>query len=294
MRLDEERAQAALAALAQQMGAPSPEAAAWDVLRVSRATMERAIRRISVERGHDPRRFTLIAFGGAGPLHACDLARSLQIPRVLIPPVPGVLSALGMLAAPPARDYSRTVMCEIGAQTGRLEDMLQERFAPLERRARAEMAEQGYGPDQLHFHRRLDVRYVGQSHELTIPYAEEDGEGLLVHRFHEAHERRYGYRRNGAQVEIVTVRLETSAPVEAPTLPRQAPGSPDTSAALLGEKSVWFGGRALPTRLYTRDGLQAGHRFAGPAVVFQYDTTTVIPPDWQADVDAYGNLILSV
>lgn len=294
MPLDEGRARAALAALAQQMEAASPEAAAWDVLRVSRATMERAMRRISVERGHDPRRFTLVAFGGAGPLHACDLARSLQIPRVLIPPVPGVLSALGMLAAPLARDYSQTIMREIEAQEAQLKETLQERFAPLEKRAMAEMAEQGYEQGQTRFRRRLDVRYVGQSHELTIPYGEEDGAASLMRRFHEAHERRYGYRRDGARVEIVTVRLEITAPVEAPTLPRQAPGSPDPSGALLGEKAVWFGGRSLPTRLYARDELRAGHEIKGPAVVFQYDTTTVIAPDWQASVDAYGNLILSV
>jgi N-methylhydantoinase A len=163
MPLATARAQQALAALAEKIGAAGPEAAALDVITVANATMERAIRRISVERGYDPRRFTLVAFGGAGPLHACDLATRLQIPRVLVPTVPGVLSALGMLAAPPSRSYSRTVMLPVSPEWTAA--ALNDEFRPLEAQAIAEMTAGGPPANSLVLHRAVDLRYRGQSHE---------------------------------------------------------------------------------------------------------------------------------
>jgi N-methylhydantoinase A len=168
MKLSPIPAKQALHALAERIGADSAEQAAWDVIRVANANMERAIRRISVERGHDPRRFTLVAFGGGGPLHACELAGQLQIPRVLIPPVPGVLSALGMLVAAPTRDYSQTVM--LASDEPQLEEILVEQYATLLERAKAEMVADGYDGVSLSFFYNADMRYVGQSHELTIGY----------------------------------------------------------------------------------------------------------------------------
>ncbi|MBX3056304.1 MAG: hydantoinase/oxoprolinase family protein [Anaerolineae bacterium] len=313
MRLDVGAARAALAELAELMGAVSVEAAAWGVIQVANANMERAIRHISVERGYDPRLFTLLPFGGAGPLHACELAANLHIPRVFIPPSPGVLSALGMLVAAPTKDYSKTVMEEIG----RLEigDWLGEVFADLEERAANEMAAEGHETVTLHY--ALDMRYKGQSHELTIPFDRhplsvnrntitddglrltDDGSPITDNRlpitalFHAAHQTRYGYHQPDAAVEIVTIRLTAVAPVTPPPLPQYPPAEPDATAALVGEKEVWFNQQPVLTRLYNRARLRPGHQFPGPAIIFQYDTTTVVPPEWGTAVDVYGNLLLT-
>lgn len=294
MGLELERAQAALRALAQKIGARSAEAAAWDVVRVANATMERAMRRISVERGHDPRRFTLVAFGGAGPLHACELARSLRIPRVLIPAVPGVLSALGMLVAPPTRDYSQTVMRRLNPHAAAEEVPIEDDFSPLVARAGREMAAEGHEREQLSFQRSLDMRYAGQSHELTVSYAGSTRQGDVAELLHAAHERRYGFRQEEAPVEIVNVRLRAKAPATRPQLPQETPQPGDASDLAFGRRPVWFGSQAVSTALYQRRDLKPGHTFGGPAVVFQYDTTTVVPPDWRAEIDPFGNLLLSV
>lgn len=286
MRLDVAAARAALAELAGQMGADSPETAAWGVIQVANANMERAIRRISVERGYDPRRFTLVPFGGAGPLHACELAQNLQIPRVLIPSSPGVLSALGMLTAAPAKDYSRTVMLPAVAAGA-----LPEQFAPLRERAQAEMAQEGHAEVTLHYH--LDVRYRGQSHELTIPYTPGEGVTAVTQTFHAAHQTRYGYRQPQEPVEIVTIRLTAVAPVTPPVLPIQPLTQTSAVEAIIGEKEVWFDQRSVVTTLYQRERLRPGHHFSGPALVFQYDTTIVIPPGWVTAVDETGNLVVS-
>ena len=293
MRLDEVAARAALVELAGQMGADSPEMAAWGVIQVANANMERAIRRISVERGHDPRRFTLVAFGGAGPLHGCELAEALQIPRVLIPGAPGVLSALGMLAAAPTRDYSQTVMERVAGGKWPVAggEWLEEKFAPLAARAREEMAGEGYEPGDVALRFSLDMRYAGQSHELTVDY---EAGADPVARFHAAHQSRYGYAQREAGVEMVTVRVTAVVAIPPPHLPQSEPGEADPSAAYLGEKAVWFAGQPQPTALYDRDHLRPGHQFSGPAVIFQYDTTAVIPPDWRGTVDAFGNLLLTL
>lgn len=252
------------------------------------------MRRISVERGHDTRRFTLVAFGGAGPLHACELARNLRIPRVLIPAVPGVLSALGMLVAPPTRDYSQTVMRRLEPGSAAEEVPLEDDFSPLMERALQEMAAEGYERDQLTFQRSLDMRYAGQSHELTVPYSGSKKQGEIAGLLHAAHERRYGFRQEGAAVEIVNVRLSAAAPATLPQLPQEAPAPGGASDLALGRRQVWFGAQSLPSALYRRRDLKPGHTFEGPAVVFQYDTTTVVPPDWRAEVDPFANLLLSV
>ncbi len=293
MRLDEAAARAALAELAAQMGAASPEEAAWGVIQVANANMERAIRKISVERGHDPRRFALLPFGGAGPLHACELAQSLHIPQVLIPAVPGVLSALGMLVAAPTKDYSQTVMTAVSE----IEDWpleIASWAAPLVARAQAEMADEGYDAESLALHVSVDMRYQGQSHELTVPLAED---GSIADRFHELHELRYGYARREAVLEVVTVRVTAVAPTTAvaPLTPPATSARPQEETnprtALLGQKQVWFQHQPMLADLYDREKLRSGHRFSGPAIIFQYDTTSVIPPNWHVTVDAYSNLV---
>lgn len=283
MTLDAAAARQALAELAAAMGAASPEAAAWGVVQVANANMERAIRKISVERGYDPRQFALVPFGGAGPLHACELAAAMQIPRVLVPPSPGVLSALGMLVAAPTKDYSQTVMVGAGEWGLEIGD-----WRALVERAEAEMAAEGYTAVSLHY--ALDMRYRGQSHELTIS-VDLEADVDLVARFHAAHEARYGYDQPQAGVEIVTARVTAVAAVSVPELPTAELGAADAAAAVIGSKPVWFAGQPQPTRLLDRALLRPGMVFAGPAVVVQYDTTIVVPPGWETAVDRHLNLI---
>ncbi len=290
MRLHEDLGRQALQRLAAAMHTPSPEVAAWGVLQVANATMERAIRRISVERGYDPRHFTLVAFGGAGPLHACDLAHSLQIPRVLVPAFPGVLSALGMLVAAPTRDYSQTIMLNLAAFPTA---PLVAAHAELTRRALAEMAAAGYQPKQIALQCRLDMRYAGQSHELSVPVpADLTDHAALVAAFHHVHQQRYGYHQPDAAAEVVTIRLAAVADLPAPTWHTPA-NTQEQQEPRLGHKAVWFRpGSPTLTPLLDRARLRAGDTFTGPVILVQYDTTTIVPPDWLGQVVQHGHLLL--
>jgi N-methylhydantoinase A len=296
MALDLARAQARLATLAGELGVTSDEAA-WGVIRVANSNMERAIRTISVERGYDPRRFTLVAFGGAGPLHACELAESLHIPRVLVPLYPGVLSALGMLCADVIKDYSQTVMLPAEAVAAVTLDGL---FAPLYARAQADLEAEGFSPADISSQPALDMRYVGQSYELTIGDWElEKAEATFVEAFHAAHRQRFSYASEDEAVEIVNLRLRAAGRTPRPRFPAQEMGSVDPSAAHVGYKQVHFaadashqGLRPIYAALYERDELQPGNIVVGPAVIFQLDTTTVIPPDWSGTVDRWRNLVV--
>jgi len=293
MKLDLQAAKTALTQLSENMGVDSAETAAWGVVQVANANMERAIRKISVERGYDPRRFTLVPFGGAGSLHACELATNLQIPRILIPAVPGVLSALGMLVAAPTKDYSRTVLQKIGDLQLTIGDWLQEETELLQKQAFEEMKREGYSDEDVELQFSLDMRYVGQSHELKVPFSWTKIERIVAG-FHAIHEKRFGYQQPEANVEVVNVRITAVSP----TIPPQIFPQPFTHTyaedACIGEKSVWFNQESHITKLYNRDNLLPGHKFTGPAIIFQYDTTIVITPEWKTAVDAYGNLILEI
>jgi N-methylhydantoinase A len=288
MQLDAAAAERNLLRLAEEMGLESAALAAWEVVRVANAAMERAIRRISVERGFDPRRFTLVAFGGAGPLHACELAEQLQIPRVLVPAVPGVLSAMGMLVAAPAKDYSRTVMISIEGDAQSASSWLNEQFAELKALASTDMVDEGYTADDLAFEPALDMRYAGQAHELSVPYSRYE----MARVFHQAHERRFGYQRPDARLEIVNIRLKVIAGSQ-PLILEQLPAADNVrEPKAVGEKDVWFEGLPQRAGMYQREDLTAMQTIDGPAVIFQYDSTIVIPPMWQASVDGYGNLMI--
>ncbi|MGA2809467.1 MAG: hydantoinase/oxoprolinase family protein [Terracidiphilus sp.] len=255
------------------------------ILRVVETGMEKAIRVISIERGHDPRDFTLVAFGGGGPLHACSLARALRIPTVLIPALPGVLSAVGILLADTVRDYSRTVML-----AGDAIERLGELFAELDQRGRVEFAAEGLeGQAQ----RSVDMRYRSQGYELNVAWDERFPE-RTVEAFHRLHHRQYGFSDAERPVEIVNLRLRMVAPGEpyAPMRCELVPG--DGRAACYAERPVFFEGRELKSRFYRRDGLQPGDRIDGPAMITEYTAATVLPPGATAQVDGYGNLILSV
>ncbi len=292
IRLDEEAARRALAPLAAALGL-TLEQAALGVVRVANATVERALRRVSVERGHDPRAFTLAPFGGAGPLHACDLAAALGMRRILLPPNPGVLSAYGMVVAEAASDASRSLLRPAAA--------LKADPAPLQS-ALAGLAEQltaalrGEGVTAPALAAGLDMRYSGQSYELTVPLALPAARGEVeaaMEEFHQAHARRYGYAMRGESVEAVTVRLRASGPGAAAPASRLPWGGEDAAAAEHGVRAIWFDGAApVQAACYERSRLRPGNRFAGPALVLQYDATTVVGPGWTARVDEYANLWL--
>jgi N-methylhydantoinase A len=248
--------------------------------------MEKAIREISVERGYDPRDYTLVAFGGAGGLHACDLARALGMPRVLVPTFPGALSALGILRADVVRDYSQTVRLPVPSMSV-VRSPLRRAFEALAKRGVAEMAREGFAANRLRQEHLLDMRYVGQAYELTV-----SASGDFVAAFHHAHERRYGYADTARAVEVVNIRVRVIGLTPKPELPRSRPGAADPRKALTGQRRAWFGGRAITAVLYRREKLRAGNVVRGPAVISEYSATTLVPPGWRARVDAYGNLVL--
>lgn len=248
------------------------------------------MRKISVERGFDPRPFTLVAFGGAGPLHACELADSLGIARVLIPPSPGVLSALGMATADTVKDYSRAVL----RKADDLEDSeLDSLLAEMESRGREELLAEGVTPQDIVVQRALDLRYVGQSYEITVEekpgFSDKPG---FLHAFHQLHAARYSHSHPGRPVEIVTARVKAIGLARPIEVAPESPAGEDATLAIVGAKPVWFEKGLVETTLYERERLRAGHRVGGPAVVFQLDTTTVIPPGWSARVDQWRNLIV--
>jgi N-methylhydantoinase A len=288
MRLETERALQAVTRVARRLDT-SVEQAALGIVRIANANMEAAIRVISVERGLDPRHFTLVAFGGAGPLHACELAAALHIPRVLIPTTPGVLSALGMLVADILKDYVHTVMVPIEEA----QETIITALATLEEQGRRDLAREGIAADHLIIERYLDLRYYGQSYELTIPFA---GDSLqAAEQFHAAHERRFGYSDPNERIQVVNVRLKARAIVDPPVLERQPVLTGLRAEPVATQRVIFFGQNGPVTHealVYERANLQPGVVFSGPATVIQYDTTTVVPPSWVARVDAVGSLLL--
>lgn len=270
MPLDVERARRAVATLG-----PLEESAAG-ILAVAGAHMERALRVISVERGHDPRDFTLVPFGGAGPLQAAELADALGLPRVLVPARPGVLSALGSLVAPWMREFAATVLRPLDAAGD-----LDARYAEMEEEARRQMG------SRLSFERLADLRYRGQGHELTVPR----GPRGLAAAFHAAHKRRFGYRREDFPVDLVALRVRASSRRPRPRFEPSEVG-PEAPAPVAGTAPMWCGGSWLEARHHDRSGLRPGHVLEGPALVLQYDCTTVLPPGWSARVDRWGNLVM--
>ena len=297
--LDYHRAERLLEGLARDIGSSTQEAA-LGIIRVVNASMERAIRAISLERGYDPREFTLVPFGGAGPMHSCDLAQELHIPRVLVPPSPGILSALGVAIADIVKDYSRTVMLR-GLAASR--EHLEEEFATLESQAREDLGKEGMNVERLLAQRSLDVRYVGQSYELTVDYPSassragrgrsRDANRAITTAFHKAHRQRFGYADPSEPVEIVNLRLKMVASVNKPIPEPEAPSGESPKEAQTAEAKVVFQDGAFATPLYLREGLHCGNRIAGPALVLQMDSTTVIPPGWVAEVDRWKNLVIT-
>jgi len=280
-RLERDRIEAPLRALASRLG-KGPEETAEGVLAVANTAMERALRVISVERGFDPGEFVLVAFGGAGALHVAELVERLGAARALVPPDPGLLSAYGMLAAPPTREVSRTLL--LPSSSPGVESELDQAFQALEVQARAEMVSEGNDPAALSVTLWIDARYAGQSFELRVP--RENWTGI----FHRAHLERYGYAREGTPVEAVTLR----AVAEGPPLPlTHSPIPAAQTPPPFQQGFVFHAGRKLEAMKVWRRDLRRGHTLEGPAVVMEYSSTTWLPPRWHLEVDPWGTLHLS-
>ena len=284
MSLDAARAWTALERLGHHLGLGAEEAAIG-VIEVVNAHMERALRVISVERGYDPRDFVLVSFGGAGGLHAADLARRLGIPRVLISPYAATLSAFGMLVTDVIKDYARTVMLPGTTPIPELRQHLR----PLVEQGITEVAAEGIPPSRILVEELLDMRYEGQSYELTVPL-----NGDPVDAFHTAHHQAYGYAVLDAPVEVVNVRVRVIGQVPRPVIPKLPKGDTDPSPALLDRRPVILHGEAVMVPFYQGEMLQPGNRIPGPAIIVRRDTTILIGPQDVGKIDEWGNILVAV
>jgi N-methylhydantoinase A len=283
-----ERANVALSNLANKMGLDLLSAS-LGVIEVANAHMERALRLISVERGHDPRRFILFSFGGAGGLHAVDLARRLGISHVLVSPLAATLSAYGMLAADVIKDYSQTVMLP-GDTTY---EILTELFKPLFMQGTQHVRSEGIADQRIHLEPAVDMRLRGQSYELTVPF-----DSAFLDRFHVLHQQAYGYARAEAEVEIVTMRLRAIGSIDPPHLNILPQAGSDAGDALIDRRPVVFGQAGVPTWVqtscYRMESLHPGNQIDGPALIIRSDTTILLGLKDTAEVDTYGNILISI
>jgi len=270
----------------------SAEEAAMSVVRIANSMMSKILHIVSVERGYDPRGFTLVAFGGAGPMHVCMLAEELDIRRVVVPPNPGMFSALGLLTADLFHDYTRAIVA-------RAEDLdpagLEETFRELERDGLETLTEEGIPPSSIRYLRQLDLRYLGQGYELAVEAetpVTEDSIGRIVGGFHRKHREVYGYSAGDEPVEMVNVRLRAIGLLEKPAL-KESPLS-DSEPIPRQTRDVFFetDGGWVETPVYDRPSIGWRGALKGPAIIEQYDSTTVVHPGWIFESDRFGNLVL--
>ena len=306
MALDGDAARRAVEAIARPLGL-GVEEAAEGIIRVINATMVRGMRAVSVEKGYDPRDFAIVAFGGGGPLHAADLARELGVPNVLIPIMPGVTSALGLLVADLRYDVSATVRGSLAAP-----DLaaLTRVYEDLERQALDQMARDGVDHGTVQLARSADVRYGRQSWELEVevPAGRLEAPALatIAAEFHERHRQQYGYAMEGEELILVNAQVSAVAALPKPPLGATVGrGAAESSASVAGaaagmahdqpgERQTWLGGRWVRASIYDRRGLPPGAAIAGPAIVEQLDTTTFLGLGDRAVADAFGNLVVEV
>ncbi len=286
MSLDRAASEETASSLARKFGMSKVDLAEG-VIRVANARMEQAIRVISIERGFDPRDFTLLPFGGAGPMHALEMADALHISRVLVPRYPGVLSALGLILADFVKDYSLTVMREMEEVTS---GELTKAFEPLLARGKSDMASEGFEEENIVLEKALDLRYKGQSFELVVPI-ESYAVAEAVKSFHAGHEKRYGYARPDAPVELVNIRLTTRGVRQRPEAIYARRSTSSNPAAVVSQTQVRFGGAWHDAPVYERELLLPGHEIVGPALVAQEDATTVVSPGWHGRVDEWRNIV---
>jgi N-methylhydantoinase A len=287
--IEPDRAREAVGALAARLGGRlGVEALAEGIVTLAVARMTAAIREISIQRGHDPRDFTLIAFGGAGPMHALALAEEIGLPRVLVPRHPGNFSALGLLASDVKHDDVRTRVGPLRERMAELADV----FAEMTAAAQRQLELEGFDRAQQRLVRSVDVRYRGQAFELNVAVAEAPTAQTIEADFHRLHRATYGHENPEATVELVNARLIAYGLVAKPAPERHAPGVVSLDDALIERRRIWFGGVPHDCPVWERDRVPAGATLRGPGIVEEFGATTVILPGWHAAVDGQGNLRL--
>jgi N-methylhydantoinase A len=286
MKIQQARLDSFFQQMAKEIGFSSMELAEG-ILSVANTAMEKAIRVISVEKGYDPREFVLFSFGGAGGMHGAFLAKLLNIPKVLVPQNPGILSAIGMIMADVIKDYSFTVMKN---QLNCTADQLSNLFEDLEEKGLKDLFKEGIAKKNVRLERYLDMRYEGQSYEIIVPF-----ELNYIDGFHGLHDKTYGYRNEDKIVEIVNIRLRARGIPDKPRFQKARKMKEQIPAkAFLGEREVVFDQRASKTRVIARDRLLRGNKIPGPAILVEYSSTIVIPPFAEAHVDEYGNIVMEI
>ena len=293
MQLDVEAAEAAVGKIGGQLGLDLHEAAEG-ILDIVNENMAGALRLVSIQRGYDPRDFALVAFGGAGPLHANAVAQIMGSYPVLVPPAPGLLNANGDLVADFRDEFARTLIRTIDTVSGEeIMRMLEE----LGEEAKAWLRREGIGEGDQRLSFNVDMRYYRQGYEIPVEIDPRllsgDGTQMLADRFNALHEQFYGYKMEGTTSEIVNLRAVGLGKVPEPELPAGEPGPGDASGAVIDEHEVFFRGGWLPTRIYDRARLAPGHRFDGPAIVTEFDSTTVVLADHVVAVDRNRNLLIT-
>ena len=271
----------------------SVEAAAAGIIRIANANMERAVRVSSAEKGYDPRDIVLLAFGGAGPLHAAALARAARIPTVLVPPQPGVFSAVGLVMADIRHDFVRSRILRGGEIAA---DRLDALFARLDEEAEAALERDAVPAHRRRLRRSADIRYSGQAYEVHVPVPggtlDESAVNSIIQSFHDLHRQLYAHDNPGRPIEFVSGRVAAIGLMDAPGLPEM---ETRTDGVAMEHRRVWFDEVQdyVDTAIYDRGALGPGNAFTGPAVVEQMDTTTVVHPGQRATVDTRGNLMIS-
>ncbi|MEM4311499.1 MAG: hydantoinase/oxoprolinase family protein [Nitrososphaerales archaeon] len=260
------------------------------IIRIVNSLMSKILRVVSLERGYDPRDFTLISFGGAGPMHSCPLADELSIKRILIPLNPGLFSSFGLLSSDYTHNFVRSVVKKMGELK---KEYLDEIFDSMLKEAIGLLNREGIKDEQRSFFKFLDLRYSGQGYELQIPFKEGDLENMKE-LFHKRHELLYGYSVRDEEVEVVNLKLISLGSLEKPKLKKMEESLyKDGREALKEKRKVYFENEGfLETSIYLRGKLKAKDEIHGPAIIEQYDATTVIYPKWSAKVDTFGNLLL--
>jgi len=284
MRIYPDRAYSAMKNLGRKINL-SPVQVASGIIRIVNAQMERALRVISVERGHDPRDFYLFSYGGAGGLHVADLARYLGIPRVIISKFASTLSAFGMITSTVIKDYSQTVMLPGTVRRSKIDKL----FSPLVEQGLYDITTQGILTNEIKIQLSLDIRYVGQSYELIIPYT-----GEFINLFHDAHKSSYGYAHPGRPVEIVNIRVKAIGKVPPIHLPQKKYPAVDSKPVEEKYASVEMNEGAISIPLYKYDHLVPGNKLEGPALIISSDTTILIYTNDIVNVDNYQNLIIDI
>jgi len=285
MTLYPEKSKKAIGNLANKINKTLLETAEG-IVAIANANMEKAIRVISIERGHDPRDFNLISFGGAGGIHAAEMSRHLGIPRVIVPKNAGVFSALGFLLADSIKDQLRSIL---RPEPHVSDNKLETSFSALATHCSDDMKDEGFSAENIHIRRYLELRYTGQSYEITVPYGPRT---VWKDSFHQTHDRLYSYHHKDRDIEIVNIRTTAIGTGQKIVLKKHPFRSLDASSAVLHYQSICFEGKKTRAPVYDRSLLLSGNELSGPALIADYESTAFVPPSFSASVDEFLNIIL--